>query len=74
MLQVSIGSNYSDDDSTHESGSREGRGRGDRESSPRGEREGKKEEVATKESEEREGRKQLGDIGALRQDFTAMPQ
>ena len=26
MLQVSIGSNYSDDDSTHESGSREGRG------------------------------------------------
>ena len=54
MLQVSIGSNYSDDDSTHESGSREGRGRGDRESSPRGEREGKKEEVATKESEERE--------------------
>ena len=31
MLQVSIGSNYSDDDSTHESGSREGRGRGERE-------------------------------------------
>ena len=57
MLQVSIGSNYSDDDSTHESGSREGRGRGEeieRASGPRGEREGKKEEVATKESEERE--------------------
>ena len=41
MMQVSIGSNYSDDDSTHESGSRERRG-GRQESGPREDNEGER--------------------------------